>query len=394
MSNKQEFFWDFEELPFVWSELSNPENGSDIPNTLPFQLFVDESNGVLTQKSSNLIEESLEKAYENGSVIAGVMDDDSEGSAYADDFIAFFLESTCEKDISNLKVLEIGSGTGYLLSCIQKLGANVIGIEPGIHCLNAKEKYNVDVIHDFFPSDKIKEKYDVVVMSVILEHFKEPSDFLKLLHPYIKENGLLIISVPDEEPFIKAGDISTLFHEHYSYFTQDTLDSTLKVGGFRATEKKIGKYGGLLFRAAVTDIGCRVDPNEIVKGYDLAISYKRRAIAYIEKLKTYLEGIKQEGKTLGVYVPSRFINFLSVAKIDLKDIRFFDDNPSIKGKYYPGFNIPIETKKDLLSLPTDIVLIFSNAFGERIAESLSGKLPEDTQVITWKELFLDACIDE
>lgn len=385
----EKFTWQFKKLPFVWSELEVPDNGKDIPNILPFELEVDETNGVLTQKPNELVDSALEKAYIKGSVIAGVMDEKTEDLSYTKDFIDFFIDSIGNRNISNLKTLEIGSGTGYLLSEIQKLGADVIGVEPGSHCLKANEKYNVNIIHDFFPTDKINSKYDVIIMSVVLEHFQKPSEFLKSLYSYLKDDGLLIISVPNEEPFIKSGDISTLFHEHYSYFSTDTLDNALKVGGFRPIYGRFGKYGGILFRASVKDNSVYLDKNEYDIGYKLAVTYKNKAIINHDKLKEFLINIQNNNKTLGIYVPSRFINFLTVADIETSKIRFFDDNPSIKGKFYPGFDVPIETLEDLIKIPTDIVLIFTKAFGAKIKENIYSKLPAFTEIITWEELFED-----
>lgn len=40
------------------------------------------------------------------------------------------------------KAYEIGCGTGYLLYELKKLGANVVGIEPGPYARVGKEKYN------------------------------------------------------------------------------------------------------------------------------------------------------------------------------------------------------------------------------------------------------------
>ncbi|PCJ17076.1 MAG: hypothetical protein COB02_14570 [Candidatus Cloacimonadota bacterium] len=383
---ESKFAWDLKNLPFIYKELDTPENENFIPNYLPLELIVDEKTGVLTQKKNELVEKTLEKAYKCGSVVAGVMDEESENTTYTSDFIDFLIESLGGKKIEGLKILEIGSGTGFLLSEVQKLGAEVLGVEPGNHCLNAKKKYNVKIINDFFPTEDLGFDYDIIIMSIVFEHFQNPSLFLKSLGKYLKKDGLLIISVPDTEPFIKSGDISILFHEHYSFFTKDTLDNTLKLGGFNPILGRIGKYGGLLLRASLQTEKTLLTRQEIQIGYDLAINYKRKSQVYNKKLKEFLLNVKKERKSLGIYVPSRFLNILYTCNIEGLDLRFFDDNPSIEGKYYPGFNIPIETKQDLIKKPTDIILIFSNSFGEKIKNNILSEL-EGKQIITWQELF-------
>lgn len=386
MNSNNIFSWKFKSLPFYYAELESPNNAEGIPNSLPFELKIDETTGVLTQIKNELVEEKLTTAYNMGSVIAGVINEENENVEYAIDFIDFFKESLNGKYFKKLSVLEIGSGTGFLLSQISKLCPNVLGVEPGIQCLNAKEKYGVNIIHDFFPTDNISSKFDIIVMTNVLEHIPEPSNFLITLKNYLTDEGMLIITVPDEEPFIKYGDISTLFHEHYSYFTKDTINNTLKRGGFKPVKERFGKYGGVLLRAAIK-CNTIVSEEEIMIGYDLAINYKSKVNLYSEKLNSFLNNIKDTNKTLGVYVPSRFINTLHMSNIQDLKIRFFDDNPSVKGKYYPGFDIQIENKKDLINKPVDVLLIFSKAFGNKIKANIVNLIDVNTKVITWEELF-------
>ena len=386
MTNNNNFYWNFQKLPFIYTELEGPDNALDIPNALPFQLKVDENNGVLSQIQNDLVKNNLTTAYNLGSVIAGVIDEESGITGYANDFVNFFKESVIDKDIETLSVLEIGSGTGFLLSQVEKLGAKVIGVEPGAHCIDAKEKYGVNIVQDWFPSQSITSKFDIIIMTHVLEHIPEPSNFLKSLHGYLKDDGQLIISVPDEEPFIKYGDISTLFHEHYSYFTKDTINYCLKNGEFEVTNERFGKYGGVLLRSAIKN-KTHVSKEEIINGNNIAANYKNKAILYNSKLKYFLIDIKNKNKTLGVYVPARFINILYISQVSDVKIRFFDDNPTVKNKYYPGFDIPIENKQDLIDNPVDVVLIFSKAFGSIIKDNLEGSIEVSTEIITWEELF-------
>lgn len=377
--------WKFESLPFVYRELESQNNDIGISNALPFELTVDPLNGVLTQIYNDEVSQILDKAYSQGSVIAGVIDEENQNSSYSDDFIKFFKDSITIKNSQSIKVLEIGSGTGFLLSKIKQLGYDVLGVEPGQHCLIAKEKYGVDIIHDFFPTKHIDTSFDIIVMTNVLEHIPNPSLFLKSLYSYLNEDGILIISVPDEEPFITNGDISTMFHEHYSYFTQDTINYALICGGFKPINSKFGSYGGVLFRAAIKDE--TIVNKDIGKGFELMLDYKKKSSIHNEKLKNFLIEMKDKDKTLGVYVPSRFINLLHISKIKDIKIRFFDDNPSMKNKYYPGFNIAVENREDLINKPVDVLLIFSKAFGNKIKGNIINLIDINTKVITWEELF-------
>ena len=93
---------------------------------------------------------------------------------------------------------------------------------------------------------------------------------------------------------------------------------------------------------------------------------------------------------MGIYVPARAINALSIIReeIDLKGIRFFDDNPALRDTYFPGLNVPIEPAERLMEKPTDRILIMSRSFGKRIAKHImSLTIDRQFTITTWEELF-------
>ena len=95
-------------------------------------------------------------------------------------------------------LLDIGCGTGEFLNTCEKGGWRVNGIEPGISARNfAKENYGLNV----FPEEKIKEfedkSFDVITMWHVLEHVHDLNDRLLDLKRLLKENGTLIIAVPN-----------------------------------------------------------------------------------------------------------------------------------------------------------------------------------------------------
>jgi len=67
-----------------------------------------------------------------------------------------------------------------------------------------------------------------------------------------------------------------------------------------------------------------------------------------------------------------------------KSLRFFDDDPGLRGRYYDGFTVPVENRADLIANPPAQTIICSLAFGDRIAE----RLPAGVRVTKWADLFL------
>lgn len=380
---KNDFSWDIGYIPFIYKPLLNPNNDL-LPNTLPFTLGVDNQTGTLIQKNNKEVFNALQLSYELGSLITGVMDEDDLGSSYAEDFLEY-LKSNLE-NIKGLKILEIGCGTGYLLSRLSELGANVTGIEPGPQGQIGAEKYGIPIIRDFFPSDKLGENYDLIIMYCVLEHISNPGEFLRQVNSLLTTNGKVAIAVPECESYFKNGDISIFFHEHWNYYTMETVINTFSNLINKNLEVVSSSFGGLIYGISENTNEKKKNnhstKNDLSKIY---IDYQNKSKIFIQNIRDFL--LKDN---VGVYVPGRIVNVLYLIKeeIDLKNIRFFDDNPFLYKTYFPELNIPIESRRELLLNSPDNILVMSNSFGEKIKSELRDDLHrKDVVIMTINELF-------
>jgi SAM-dependent methyltransferase len=382
------FVWGIGKIPFVWKPLKKDDLESEIPQKLPFTLCLSPVSGTITQKPNDVVTKALELAYLKGSEISGVMDDDESSKGYADDFLAFLKKSCLMDRFDGMRVLDIGCGTGYLLYRLKQLGAKVVGIEPGIQGKEGNRRYDIPIVSDFFPSEKIEGMFDIIILSLVLEHIQEPLLFLQLVKHYLKRTGRVLISVEDEKGYLEKGDVSILFHEHYSYFTERTLRNSLILSGFDNIDILNSSFSVLLY--AIAEGNALVDQlpkTEIDECNRIAYQYKRKALSKNTAIGKLIVDSFQNNKTIGIYVPGRIVNLLEMEKLPVSHIRFFDDNPKLFNTYFPGVDIPIESGEELFKKPTDIVLIMSNSFGEQIAGRLKKLLPSESQIITWHELF-------
>lgn len=382
-------FWEVGMLPFVWKPLPRPTNGNGMPDALPFRLVMDEETGRLMQASNAAVSAALSVAYSQGSMLTGMMDKAGIGQQYAHDFLAFLKRALKRETFHGMRVLEIGCGTGYFLYTLQQHGAECLGVEPGNHGQEGARRFGVKIIQDFFPSPMIRGTFDLIILYAVLEHVENPCDFLLSVRAHTTSNSIIALSVPDCEPYIDTGDISMLCHEHWSYFSTQTLrDSLLSVNASDIHIEKSG-FGGSLYAIALLTpaIGAR-RLDTVCLETDRFLAFKKRAEGSTNKLTSLVSQIQRDARSLAIYVPARAINSLVLSRVDLSHCGFFDDNPLLHGTYFPGIDIPIEPRRVLHESPTDVVLIMSRSFGEKIAEELGSVLPSSSLITIWDDLFL------
>ena len=382
--------WKVGKLPFVYAPLRLPKNENGLPDVLPFALDADARSGVLVQVPNDEVASAVTEAYQKGSRVTGTMDAEGIGKQYAEDFLSFLARHDRRKSLHDAKILEIGCGTGYLLYRLKLLRAEVLGIEPGDHGQEGSRKYRVPIIKDFFPSESIRDRFDLIIAYGVLEHMVSPRDFLRHVEANLNERGRIAISVPDCGPHIGSGDLSMLLHEHWNYFERDTLQNCIRQNTpFDACIQE-SQFGGALYAITnerdsverTSDVGIVCNPNVLD-------DYRRAAKKVLSKLATYFSNATLMKESVGVYVPGRALNALSIIReqVDLANVRFFDDNNVLHGMYFPGFDTPIECREELINAPTERILIMSRVFGARIAKELRSVLHSRSALTTWEDIF-------
>ena len=375
--------WLVGDLPLVITCGRTPSNAAlGLPDALPFTLELDPLSGTIRQQRSAVVEESLRAGYGEGAVISGSMDDAGLGQRYAGDFLAYI-----ERVIPSLagkRILEIGCGTGYLLSLLRDRGATVVGIEPGPQGKIGAQRFGVRVVQGFFPESAVPGPFDIVIAHAVLEHCADPMAFLASIRAALAENGHVVFAVPNCEPHLLAGDLSCLLHQHWSYFTADSLQALTARAGLRA-EVEQAKLAGILYCTATpgSSNGQPAPADELPS----ITRYRERSLAMLQNLAGVLAASAAGGRSVGIYVPGRLINALAVGRQQLPAVklRFFDDDPDLRGRFYPGFPVAIEGWQDYVARPVDIMLVMSNTFGHVIRDRLD-RLGR-SEVMLWRDFF-------
>jgi len=144
------------------------------------------------------------------------------------------IESNFDKDI---KILEIGCGQGLMLKELQNRGYDVEGLEPSLRASKIAREKKLKIIVGYFPETKIKEKFDLIIISHVLEHIKNYKKFIKSLEKILKSNGCLLLTQTNYKGLIpkiqKENWYAWVPEQHFWHFIPDGVIFLLNKFGFK-----------------------------------------------------------------------------------------------------------------------------------------------------------------
>ncbi|NQU51025.1 MAG: class I SAM-dependent methyltransferase [Bacteroidetes bacterium] len=143
-------------------------------------------------------------------------------------------------------ILEVGCSLGYTLEAAKNRRINHLGIDISDYAidfcndigLNAK-KYSFDELK------QTRQKYDLIFMQHVLEHFEDPFLVLKDCFDLLQEKGIVLILVPNTK-YKRAVKLNAKHRfyslkgvgaEHYSYFNYENLRLVLQASGFEVIQE-------------------------------------------------------------------------------------------------------------------------------------------------------------
>jgi SAM-dependent methyltransferase len=157
--------------------------------------------------------------------------------------------SNYEVNKESLKILEIGSGFGYLTYALNKENYNVIGLDISQTAVaHAKETFGDHYIcADLFEYAQLNSGlFDLVILTEVIEHISKPLDFIKSILKLLKSQGKAIITSPNKSLYpsdiIWATDLPPVhcwwFSEESMKYIARSLDITVSFVNYNNYYKK------------------------------------------------------------------------------------------------------------------------------------------------------------
>jgi 2-polyprenyl-3-methyl-5-hydroxy-6-metoxy-1,4-benzoquinol methylase len=153
--------------------------------------------------------------------------------------------------MQNNTLLDFGCGAAGFLLKAKKIARKVVGVEVEKRLQSHFKQVGLQVFQDLseLRTHMKDEKYDVITLFSVLEHLADPRTVLGELSPFLKDDGQIIIEVPNAndalltlfkcEPYSQF----TYWSCHLFLFTAETLRDLAVQAGFSVNYvKQIQRY--------------------------------------------------------------------------------------------------------------------------------------------------------
>jgi len=129
-------------------------------------------------------------------------------------------------------VLDVGAGLGATSILFANRGYKVTAIEPDLKNIKKLKTFsNITVYQSNLENLQLEKKFDIVILSHVLEHVLDVMKFLTSLRKLLSNRGILFIEVPDCSNSHNLNH-SIMQSPHLSHFTKKSLDILVRKAGF------------------------------------------------------------------------------------------------------------------------------------------------------------------
>jgi 2-polyprenyl-3-methyl-5-hydroxy-6-metoxy-1,4-benzoquinol methylase len=135
-------------------------------------------------------------------------------------------------------ILDVGCGWGNFLQLLKKNRLSYLGIDLSQQAVDICQEKELNCQKaDLINLSKIKgQKYSVITFFQVIEHLKNPLDYLKASKKLLKKNGILLITTPNNNSPLRSlfGSKWSVYNtpSHYYFYSKKSLGRLLRTAGF------------------------------------------------------------------------------------------------------------------------------------------------------------------
>lgn len=253
------------------------------------------------------------------------------------------------------RILEFGCNDGILLMQLSSKGYECKGVDASANIVSLAKEKGLDVDVGFFGRDYVQMnefqgRFDLITCSNVYAHIDDLSGVTIAAYNALKEGGMFAIEVHDGASISAQGQFDTIYHEHLTYFTQDSLTRHLQTHGFHVLEvAQTSMHGGglrILSKRLDTLLEEKISPHlsEFLMSDQLIQQDLKKSCADVLELRS------MHSKLWGYGAAGRSQMFLNFTKTSDLFECVYDDSPLRQGRFIVASDLPIrafeKTKHD------------------------------------------------
>ena len=298
-------------------------------------------------------------------------------------------------------VIEVASNDGYLLKNFVTTGIPCLGIEPTDSTAAVAEQLGIPVMRKFFGETlgkklaKKGQQADLIVGNNVYAHVPDINDFTRGLKAALKLSGTITLEFPHLMILIEQAQFDTVYHEHFSYLSLQTVSKIFSAAGLRIFNvEELSTHGGSLrvygchqddprsTQAAVSGI-LQKETQHGLQDLNTYLKFQSRANKIKDDLLSFLIEQKRAGKKVAAYgAAAKGNTLLNYAGVKPDMIGFVCDAAQAKqGKFMPGSHIPILHPIEMLNRQFDFVLILPWNIADEVIKQNSQLISRGKQFV-------------
>ncbi len=138
-------------------------------------------------------------------------------------------------------LLDVGIGSGETLLALRRLGySDLTGLDPSPRTTAlVGQRHGLRILNTPISHLRsVTERFDVILLSGVLEHLRDLGPTLALLRSLLREQGCMCVAVPDAGRFWRnaAAPFQYFSVEHINFFTRSSLQSLMAMAGLELRE--------------------------------------------------------------------------------------------------------------------------------------------------------------
>jgi len=283
-------------------------------------------------------------------------------------------------------ILDIGSNDGTFLNFFADLKINgLFGIDPSGKKFRKFYNKKIKLIPDFFTKNNFDKnvkkknniKFSLITSFAMFYDIDDPNSFCSDIYKMLDVNGIWILELSYFPLLLKNLTYDQICHEHVAYYTLSTFNNIIKKNKLKIIDCSLNKING----GSIEIVCSRIDSKfKIKKSKINKIFYKEslindnsykifnhKLLSHKYKIKSFFKNNTDKNNIIGYGAATKGNIILNYCGLNKKNINFIADANSYKiGRYTPGSNIKIISKKKINSLSPNYLFVLIWSFKSEV----------------------------